>query len=90
MELALQVKNLAVHYGGFTALDHIHLNLQQHTTLGLVGESGSGKSTLARVIAGLITPGEGQILLGAQELTRKRSREQRKRIQMIFKIRTLR
>ncbi|AIQ16826.1 ABC transporter [Paenibacillus sp. FSL H7-0357] len=84
MELALQVKNLAVHYGGFTALDHIHLNLQQHTTLGLVGESGSGKSTLARVIAGLITPGEGQILLGAQELTRKRSREQRKRIQMIF------
>ncbi|WP_438495809.1 ABC transporter ATP-binding protein [Paenibacillus sp. IHBB 3054] len=84
MELALQVKNLAVHYGGFTALDHIHLNLQQHTTLGLVGESGSGKSTLARVIAGLITPDEGQILLGAQELTRKRSREQRKRIQMIF------
>lgn len=84
MELALQVKNLAVHYGGFTALDHIHLNLQQHSTLGLVGESGSGKSTLARVIAGLITPDEGQILLGAQELTRKRSREQRKRIQMIF------
>ncbi|MEK5235747.1 ATP-binding cassette domain-containing protein [Paenibacillus sp. FSL L8-0470] len=84
MELALQVKNLAVHYGGFTALDHIHLNLQQHTTLGLVGESGSGKSTLARVIAGLITPDEGQILLGAQELTSKRSREQRKRIQMIF------
>jgi ABC-type glutathione transport system ATPase component len=84
MELALQVKNLAVHYGGFTALDHIHLNLQQHTTLGLVGESGSGKSTLARVIAGLITPDEGQILLGAQKLTRKRSREQRKRIQMIF------
>ncbi|MEK4063484.1 MULTISPECIES: ABC transporter ATP-binding protein [unclassified Paenibacillus] len=84
MELALQVKNLAVHYGGFTALDHIHLNLQQHTTLGLVGESGSGKSTLARVIAGLIIPDEGQILLGAQELTRKRSREQRKRIQMIF------
>jgi ABC-type glutathione transport system ATPase component len=84
MELALEVKNLAVHYGGFTALDHIDLNLQQHTTLGLVGESGSGKSTLARVITGLITPDEGQILLGAQELTRKRSREQRKRIQMIF------
>ncbi|ASA21361.1 ABC transporter ATP-binding protein [Paenibacillus donghaensis] len=84
MELALQVNNLTVHYGGFTALDRINLNLQQHTTLGLVGESGSGKSTLARVIAGLITPDEGQILLGAQALNKKRSREQRKMIQMIF------
>lgn len=84
MELALQVKNVTVHYGGFTALDGIDLNLQKHTTLGLVGESGSGKSTLARVIAGLITPDEGQIVLGSQELKKKRSREQHKRIQMIF------
>lgn len=84
MELALEVKNLTVHYGGFTALDGINLNLQKHTTLGLVGESGSGKSTLARVIAGLITPDGGQILLDSQELTKNRSREQHKRIQMIF------
>lgn len=42
MELALQIKDLTVHYGGFTALDRINLNLEQHTTLGLVGESGSG------------------------------------------------
>lgn len=84
MELALQVRDLTVRYGGFTALDHIHLNLEQHTTLGLVGESGSGKSTLARVIAGLIAPDAGQILLGPQELLKKRSREQHKKIQMIF------
>ncbi|GGF99441.1 hypothetical protein GCM10010912_50290 [Paenibacillus albidus] len=84
MELALQIKNVTVHYGGFTALNGIQLNLPKHTTLGLVGESGSGKSTLARVIAGLIVPAEGQILLDSQELTKKRSREQRKRIQMIF------
>ncbi|AWV31164.1 ATP-binding cassette domain-containing protein [Paenibacillus sp. FSL H7-0716] len=84
MELALQIKDLTVHYGGFTALDRINLNLEQHTTLGLVGESGSGKSTLARVIAGLIAPNEGQILLGTQELKKKRSREQHKTIQMIF------
>lgn len=84
MELALEVENITVRYGGFTALDRINLNLHQHTTLGLVGESGSGKSTLARVIAGLIVPAEGQILLGSQELNKKRNREQRKRIQMIF------
>ncbi|MHA6528742.1 ABC transporter ATP-binding protein [Paenibacillus sp. BAC0078] len=84
MNTALQVQNLTVRYGGFTALDHINLSVQEHTTLGLVGESGSGKSTLARVIAGLIAPDEGQILLGAQKLVKKRSREQHKKIQMIF------
>ncbi|MBQ4898691.1 ABC transporter ATP-binding protein [Paenibacillus sp. Marseille-P2973] len=84
MELALQVKNVSVHYGGFTALDDISLNLQQHKVLGLVGESGSGKSTLARVIAGLITPDGGEITLNSQPLLKKRGRAQRKQIQMIF------
>ncbi|GJM73531.1 hypothetical protein HMSSN036_57470 [Paenibacillus macerans] len=42
MELALQVKNIKVRYGGFTALDGIDLSVPMHTTLGLVGESGSG------------------------------------------------
>jgi ABC-type glutathione transport system ATPase component len=84
MELALQVHDLTVYYGGFKALDHINLNVEQHTTLGLVGESGSGKSTLARVIAGLIVPDEGQLLLVSEELKKKRSREQHKKIQMIF------
>lgn len=84
MEIALQIKDLTVRYGGFKALDSINLNLEQHKTLGLVGESGSGKSTLARVIAGLIPPDQGQVLLGAQELRKKRTREQHKEIQMIF------
>lgn len=84
MELALQVKNVSVHYGGFTALDDISLDLQQHKVLGLVGESGSGKSTLARVIAGLITPDGGELTLNSQPLLKKRGRAQRKQIQMIF------
>ncbi|WP_339224952.1 ATP-binding cassette domain-containing protein [Paenibacillus sp. FSL H8-0332] len=84
MEIALQVQDITVRYGGFTALDQIRLELERHTTLGLVGESGSGKSTLARVIAGLITPDEGQLLLGAEPLGKKRSKAQYKQIQMIF------
>jgi peptide/nickel transport system ATP-binding protein len=75
MESALQLKNIAVQYDGFTALDHIDLNIEQHTTLGLVGESGSGKSTLARVIAGLIAPNEGEIWLGSQPLKKKRRKK---------------
>lgn len=84
MKPALQVNNITVAYGDFLALDKVSLELKQNTTLGLVGESGSGKSTLARVIAGLITPDEGQVMLGSQVLGKRRSREHRKQIQMVF------
>jgi len=84
MSTAVRIADLTVRYDHFTALDKITLDIQQHTTLGLVGESGSGKSTLARVIAGLISPVEGQVLLGSQVLGKKRSRQQHKDIQMIF------
>ncbi|MFC3749470.1 ABC transporter ATP-binding protein [Paenibacillus sp. GCM10012306] len=84
MKTALQIEDLTVKYGEFTALDKVSLEIQPHTTLGLVGESGSGKSTLARVIAGLIAPSSGQVSLGSQVLGKKRSREQHKDIQMIF------
>jgi len=84
LNTAVHIEDLTVRYDHFTALDKITLDIQQHTTLGLVGESGSGKSTLARVIAGLIAPIEGQVMLGSQILGKKRSRQQRKDIQMIF------
>ncbi|WCM59304.1 ABC transporter ATP-binding protein [Paenibacillus polymyxa] len=84
MKTALRIENITVAYGKFTALDQVSLELQERTTLGLVGESGSGKSTLARVIAGLIAPDEGRIMLGSQVLGKRRSREQHKRIQMVF------
>lgn len=84
MSHGLHIKDLTVRYDGVTALDRIQLNIEEHTTLGLVGESGSGKSTLARVVAGLIVPDEGIISLGEEPLTKKRSRAQRKKIQMIF------
>lgn len=88
MKSSLQVENITVTYGDFKALDKVSLELKQNTTLGLVGESGSGKSTLARVISGLITPDEGQVILGSisgsQVLGKRRNRDQHKQIQMVF------
>lgn len=84
MTSALKAENITVSYGAFKALDGVSLELPQHSTLGLVGESGSGKSTLARVMAGLITPDAGHVLLEGEALGRRRSKEQHKRIQMVF------
>ncbi|GIO16772.1 hypothetical protein J19TS2_63270 [Cohnella xylanilytica] len=83
-DAALRIDNVTVSYGPFVALDRVSLDLEPHKTLGLVGESGSGKSTLARVVAGLIAPNEGRVLLGAEGLGKRRTREQHKRIQLVF------
>ncbi|KFI54647.1 ABC transporter ATP-binding protein [Bifidobacterium callitrichos] len=74
-----------VAYGGFAAVDDVSIALKQGGALGVVGESGAGKSTLARVAAGLIAPAAGRSLLDGRELAPiRRTREQRRRIQMVF------
>jgi peptide/nickel transport system ATP-binding protein len=87
----LEVEGLSAEYRGprqstVVARD-ISFALPTRGCLALVGESGSGKTTIARVIAGLHAPSAGRVLLAGQELAglaRKRSVEERRRIQIIF------
>ncbi len=68
-------------------LDGINLDLVEGQTTMLLGESGSGKTTLSRSIAGLNAAYTGEVLLEGNVLangTRKRSNEDRRRIQYIF------
>ncbi|MBB1093499.1 ABC transporter ATP-binding protein [Rhodopseudomonas palustris] len=69
------------------AAQDVTLTLHKGRTLGIVGESGSGKSTVARCIVRLIDPTSGGIRLAGREisdLSRRRLRPHRKRIQIIF------
>ncbi len=50
----LDIDNLSVHFGDFTAVDSVSLHLEQGETLGIVGESGSGKSVTMLALMGLI------------------------------------
>ncbi|WP_027361530.1 oligopeptide/dipeptide ABC transporter ATP-binding protein [Halodesulfovibrio aestuarii] len=70
-----------------TAVNDVSLRIEKGTTLGLVGESGCGKSTLAKIVAHLLPPSSGDVLLegesiwhGSREVTHSLPR----RIQMIF------
>ena len=69
------------------AVDDVTLNLSKGETLSLVGESGSGKSTLARTVMKLNTLTAGAILFHNEDISRqdrKKSKEYRRRVQMIF------
>jgi sulfonate transport system ATP-binding protein len=64
----LQIKNLSHQYrlpqGELEVLNHVQLTVQPGEFISIVGTSGCGKSTLLRLIGGLETASEGQILLG--------------------------
>lgn len=62
------------------ALDDVSLALPAGAAVGLIGESGSGKSTLARVLAGLVRPDAGRVLLDGREA----GAAPRRQVQMIF------
>jgi peptide/nickel transport system ATP-binding protein len=70
------------------AVDDVSLRVRAGQAIGLVGESGSGKSTVARLIARLVRPTSGQILLNGRDVLahepRRASAAYRHEVQMIF------
>ncbi|CAM3126203.1 ABC transporter ATP-binding protein [Pseudomonas plecoglossicida] len=85
----LEVRKADACYGHQPVLHDVSLKLYRGQTLAVIGESGSGKSTTARLISGLLQPTSGQVLYGGEALPadyRQRSKEQLRRIQMIYQI----
>ena len=69
------------------AVDDVSLKVVRGTTLAIVGESGCGKSTLARLLARLIEPTSGTVLLDGADVTGASSKELlklRRDIQIVF------
>ena len=59
----VEVRGVTKKYGRVVALDNVNLKIQDKEYFSLLGPSGCGKTTLLRVIAGLIEPDEGDILI---------------------------
>ena len=62
----LQADSLTKSYGKWPALNNISLTLETGKVIGLLGPNGSGKTTLLKIIAGLLTPTSGSILIDGQ------------------------
>src|ERR1700760_4447072 len=67
--MSISLRAVTKQFGRFAALKNIDLEVPAGTLMALVGPSGCGKTTLLRVIAGLETPDEGQVLFDGQDAT---------------------
>jgi len=66
----VSLRNLNKHYGDFTAVDNLDLEIQDGEFLTFLGSSGSGKSTTLSMLAGFETPSSGEILVEGQSLVK--------------------
>lgn len=59
----VELKNVSKKFADFKASDNVNFKIEQGKLIGLLGPSGSGKTTMLRMIAGLETPDEGDIII---------------------------
>jgi erythritol transport system ATP-binding protein len=67
-EIVLEARNVSRRYPGITALDCVNFRVHRNQVNVLIGENGAGKSTLMRILAGVETADEGELLLDGKPL----------------------
>src|SRR5499427_3037682 len=65
----LTVKNLRRSFGSLLAVNDVSFSLADGQILGLLGPNGAGKTTTVSMIAGLLTPERGEVLVGGSPLS---------------------
>src|ERR1700747_9719 len=58
-----RMHGISNHYGGVRALEDVDLTVEAGRIHAVLGENGAGKSTLIKIMAGVVPPDEGAILL---------------------------
>jgi ribose transport system ATP-binding protein len=63
-----RMEGVSKRYGGVNALTEASLTVEAGRIHGVLGENGAGKSTLMKVMAGVVQPDEGEMMLGGQPI----------------------
>ena len=65
-DYVIEMREITKIFGEFVANDHINLNVRRGEIHALLGENGAGKSTLMNMLAGLLEPTSGEIVINGQ------------------------
>lgn len=65
----LELRDVAVRFGGITAVDGLSLHVHAGEIVGLIGPNGAGKTVTFNVVTGLQRPDQGTVLLDGRDVT---------------------
>jgi len=71
---AIETKNLSKKYGKLNAVNDLNLAIPPGTLYGFIGPNGAGKTTTIRMMAGLLEPTSGEILINGENIARNPQR----------------
>ncbi|MEB4209146.1 ATP-binding cassette domain-containing protein [Mycobacterium sp. 94-17] len=71
LPMAVDARNLSYHYGQFTAVDDVTLQVRPGETLGLLGPNGAGKTTMIRMLTTLMPVQHGELRIFGMDARRQ-------------------
>lgn len=82
---SIELRNVSFQYSKFEEpiLKNINLTIGKNEKVAIVGPSGSGKSTLVKVLSGLYSPSEGEVLLNGKNIKELSQSSIRQKVSMV-------
>ena len=74
----IKLNNLTKLYRGFRAVDNLNLEIKKGVVFGFLGPNGAGKTTTIKMMAGVLKPTEGQVLIDGIDIAHDPSEAKRR------------
>lgn len=87
MSNAIEMNNVGIAFGHQIVLDDVNLAIKAASAFGLIGPSGQGKTVLLKIIAGLLNPSQGTVLIEGKTWSERTENERTqllKKMGMLF------